>query len=87
MPPDPAAIYRNLRRMENEGLVKSRWDMEGNGPAKRIYRITPEGEEILHGWTITLRQRREALDRFLELYESLYKKTEQPQGGYPVPAT
>jgi poly-beta-hydroxybutyrate-responsive repressor len=73
MPPDPAAIYRNLRHMENEGWVKSTWDTKGNGPAKRIYRITPEGEEILHGWTITLRKRREALDQFMKLYESLYK--------------
>jgi PadR family transcriptional regulator, regulatory protein PadR len=80
IPPDVGAIYRNLRRMEKEGWVTSQWDTKGTGPARRIYRITPEGEQALHGWAITLRTRREALDQFLELYESLYKRAEQFEG-------
>ncbi len=72
MPPDPGAIYRNLRHMESEGWVKSKWDSEGSGPARRIYSITPQGEELLHGWTLTLRKRRDSLNQFLDLYESLY---------------
>lgn len=73
-PPDVGAIYRNLRGMEKEGWVKSKWDTKGAGPAKRIYRITPQGEEILHGWAITLRKRRESLEQFLKLYQSHYAK-------------
>ena len=73
-PPDVGAIYRNLRAMEKEGWVKSKWDTKGTGPAKRIYRITPQGEEILHGWAITLRKRRESLEQFLKLYQSHYTK-------------
>jgi len=72
-PPDVGAVYKNLRNMEKEGWVKSQWDTKGAGPAKRIYRITPQGEEILHGWAITLRKRREALDQFLKLYQSHYE--------------
>jgi poly-beta-hydroxybutyrate-responsive repressor len=78
-PPDVGAIYRNLRNMEREGWVKSKWDTKGVGPAKRIYRITPQGEEILHGWAITVRKRREALDQFLNLYESHYEKGKKPE--------
>jgi poly-beta-hydroxybutyrate-responsive repressor len=74
-PPDVGAIYRQLRSMESEGWVKSKWDTEGTGPAKRVYRITPQGEEILHGWAITLRKRREALDQFIKLYQSHYEET------------
>ena len=74
IPPDVGAIYRNLRYMENEGWVKSKWDTRGTGPAKRVYRITPQGEEILHGWAITLRKRRESLEQFLKLYQSHYTK-------------
>jgi len=73
-PPDVGAIYRNLRGMEKEGWVKSKWDTKGAGPAKRIYRITAQGEEILHGWAITLRKRRESLEQFLKLYQSHYTK-------------
>ena len=73
-PPDVGAIYRNLRAMEKEGWVKSKWDTKGTGPAKRICRITPQGEEILHGWAITLRKRRESLEQFLKLYQSHYTK-------------
>jgi DNA-binding PadR family transcriptional regulator len=60
--------------MEKEGWVKSKWDTKGAGPAKRIYRITAQGEEILHGWAITLRKRRESLEQFLKLYQSHYTK-------------
>jgi PadR family transcriptional regulator PadR len=73
-PPDVGAIYRQLRSMESEGWVKSKWDTRGAGPAKRIYRITPQGEEILHGWAITLQKRKESLEQFLSLYESHYRK-------------
>jgi poly-beta-hydroxybutyrate-responsive repressor len=73
-PPDVGAIYRNLRSMEKEGWVKSRWDTKGPGPAKRIYRITPQGEEILHGWAITIQKRKEALDQFLKIYKNYYEK-------------
>lgn len=79
-PPDVGAIYRTLRNMEKEGWVKSKWNTKESGPAKRIYRITPQGEEILHGWAITLRKRREALDQFLKLYQNHYEKGVKPKG-------
>ena len=72
-PPDVGAIYRNLRSMEKEGWVKSKWDTKGTGPAKRIYRITSQGEEILHGWAITLQNRKVSLEQFLTLYQSYYR--------------
>lgn len=78
-PPDVGAIYKNLRNMEREGLVKSKWDTKGSGPAKRIYRITPQGEEILHGWAITLQKRKESLEQFLDLYHNHYKKDVKPK--------
>ena len=78
-PPDVGAVYKNLRAMEKEGWVKSKWDTKGNGPAKRIYRITPQGEEILRGWAITLRKRREALDQFLKLFKVHYEEGVKPK--------
>lgn len=78
-PPDAGAIYRNLRNMEKEGWVKSKWDTKGAGPAKRIYRITPQGEDILHGWAVTIRKRKEALDQFLRLYQNHYEKGQKAE--------
>jgi DNA-binding PadR family transcriptional regulator len=63
--------------MEKEGWVKSKWDTKGSGPAKRIYRITAQGEEILHGWAVTIGKRKEALDQFLKLYGKHYEKRQK----------
>ena len=78
-PPDVGAVYRNLRAMEKEGWVKSKWDTRGTGPAKRTYRITPQGEEILHGWAITLEKRKVSLEQFLSLYQGYYGKGDKPK--------
>jgi poly-beta-hydroxybutyrate-responsive repressor len=72
-PSDASAVYRMLRRMEQEGLVSSEWNTEGVGPAKRYYRITPEGEELLHTWTAAVRRDKEVLEGFLDLYTKRFK--------------
>ncbi len=63
---DPGTVYRNLRRLEEDGLVISHWDVGDGGPAKRLYRITDEGEEMLHAWAINIGQQRKRMDNFLE---------------------
>jgi len=45
--PPRGIIYALLRRMENEGLILSTWDIQESGPARRMYRITDEGGEYL----------------------------------------
>ena len=40
---DPGTVYRNLRRLEEEGLVTSHWDVGEGGPARRLYGLTDEG--------------------------------------------
>jgi DNA-binding PadR family transcriptional regulator len=65
--------------METEGWMKSKWDTKGSGPAKRMYRITPQGEEILHGWAITLQKRKVSLEQFLNRYQGYYRKGNKPK--------
>lgn len=74
---DVGAIYRNLRNMEKEGLVTSEWDTEGAGPARRLYRLTPDGEEMLRSWAVSIRQRKAALERFLEAYNDYLKQADK----------
>jgi DNA-binding PadR family transcriptional regulator len=68
---DPGLLYRTLRQMEQEGLVRSTWDMAKPGPARRVYEITEEGLEHLHVWAINIRRTRARLDHFLAKYEAL----------------
>lgn len=49
-----AALYRTLRTLEENDCVVSEWDVEGSGPARRLYRLTPRGEEHLTEWITVL---------------------------------
>ncbi len=73
---DPGLLYRTLRQFEQDGLVRSSWDTEGRGAARRVYEITAEGVEYLQAWVVNVRRTRERLDRFLTEYESYFEKKE-----------
>lgn len=65
----PGMIYRHLRQLEEEGLVRSEWATEGTGPAKRVYHITLEGEEVLAIWIEHMRRHAEKLKNFIQQYQ------------------
>ena len=37
---DAATVYRNLRRMDKDGLIKSHWEVGESGPGRRLYELT-----------------------------------------------
>ncbi len=45
---DPGGLYRCLRAMDEDGLVRSSWEPSASGPARRTYELTDEGREWLH---------------------------------------
>ena len=45
---DPGGLYRCLRAMDEEGLVRSTWQPSTIGPARRTYELTDAGRERLH---------------------------------------
>jgi PadR family transcriptional regulator PadR len=71
---DPALLYRTLHQFEADGLVRSAWDTEGRGPARRVYEITEEGLEYLHTWVVDIRHTRQRLERFLAAYEAQFQE-------------
>jgi poly-beta-hydroxybutyrate-responsive repressor len=73
---DPGLLYRTLRQLEEDGLVRSSWDTEGRGPARRVYELTDEGLEYLHAWAVNIRKTRQRLDRFLAEYEAYFPSGE-----------
>lgn len=43
----PGPIYRELRSLEESGLVKSTWDVGETGPGRRVYELTAAGRRSL----------------------------------------
>lgn len=77
---EPPVVYRNLRRMEAEGLVSSAWDTSGKGPARRIYRLTVQGENHLDAWKIAIEYQRDVLDAFLNRHAREAVSAVKPPG-------
>ncbi len=67
----PGMIYRHLRQLEEDGLVKSKWETEGGGPAKRMYHITHEGQEVLQLWIEFMETQAENLRHFIHAYRQM----------------
>jgi PadR family transcriptional regulator, regulatory protein PadR len=63
---EAGALYRNLRRLEENNCVKSEWDTTGGGPARRFYRLTPRGEEHLKEWVTVMSQLVDSMGKFVE---------------------
>ena len=68
-PPDMGNLYRLLRSLEDEGFVRSEWDAESPGPARRRYWLTAEGERLLAAWATALARARDRIDDFLRRNE------------------
>lgn len=67
----PGMIYRHLRQLEEDGLVQSQWETEGTGPARRMYRLTPEGREVLEIWIGYMERQAATLQNFIRRYRRL----------------
>jgi poly-beta-hydroxybutyrate-responsive repressor len=70
----PGMIYRHLRQLEEDGLVSSSWETAGVGPAKRVYRLTPEGEELLAVWIDHIEKQVENLTSFIKHYRTVRRR-------------
>ncbi len=68
-PGSAGGLYRQLRVMEQMGLVTSTWDVTGGGPAKRVYSITPYGMEYLYEVVNDMKALKREIDRFIDAFE------------------
>jgi PadR family transcriptional regulator len=66
---DMGNLYRVLRALEDDGLVRSEWNAQAPGPAKRTYELSDEGRRLLDEWAAALRRSRERIEGFLDRYE------------------
>ena len=58
---DPGHVYRVLRSLEAEGLVRSAWVTRDTGPARRSYELTTTGLRDLNRWASQLAHLQPAL--------------------------
>jgi PadR family transcriptional regulator, regulatory protein PadR len=66
---DMGNLYRVMRALEDDGIVRSEWDAEAPGPAKRIYELTDDGRDLLDRWAEALRSAQDNVGAFLSRYE------------------
>lgn len=64
-------IYRNLKRMEKDDLIISSWEESEQGPDRRIYSITPRGDDELNNWIILLKDRKQRITSIISKYEEI----------------
>lgn len=63
---DMAAIYRELRSMEQHDLLASAWEPSDNGPDRRVYELTKDGNAEMSVAIDELRTARDLLTTALE---------------------
>ena len=61
-------LYRILRALEAESLVRSEWHSDAPGPARRTYELTDEGRRLLDAWAAALERARDRIEAFLTRY-------------------
>lgn len=68
--PEPGAIYTMLRRMEERGLLASRWESKGSGADRRVYTLTEAGARALKEGLEIVKRRRQLMDDLIRFYDT-----------------
>ena len=66
-----STLYKTLRRMEKDGLVRSFWEIGDQGPQKRVYDITDKGRHELDWLIDILKLRVERIGKVIDGYETI----------------
>ena len=66
---DPGNLYRALRALEKDGMVRSAWEPSESGPDRRTYAITRSGMEELHRTAKAIAAGHETVSGFLSRYQ------------------
>lgn len=77
---DSAAVYRALRSLEERGEVSSYWNTSSTGPARRMYRPTPAGDEALSAAVEGVAETHQAIERLLCRYALVQARPPAPRG-------
>jgi len=76
---DPGGLYRCLRAMDEEGLVRSEWEPSTSGPARRTYSLTKDGRDWLDAVAGSLAEVSRAVGMYRRRYQKLSEQAQQLQ--------
>jgi PadR family transcriptional regulator len=80
---DPGGLYRALRALEKEKLVRSVWEPSESGPDRRTYEITRAGMEELHRNAKAIAAGHQVVGGFLSRYEEFVALSRAPRPERP----
>jgi DNA-binding PadR family transcriptional regulator len=75
---EPGSIYTLLRRMEERGLLESKWEKVEGNPDRRVYHLTSKGVEALKMGLESIVKRKRLFDDLTKFY---HEKFEKQKGG------
>ena len=78
IPLNITGLYRHLNGLEKRGVLYSKWDSRGKGPAKRKYYLTESGKECLRYWMRTLSMQSLLIGRFFEQAKEVFPSIRMP---------
>ncbi len=80
---DPGGLYRALRSLEKESMVRSIWESSSAGPDRRIYELTRAGMEELHRNALALARTDDLLRIFLSRYSEFVSLPARERASVP----
>jgi PadR family transcriptional regulator, regulatory protein PadR len=64
----PTTLYKALRSLEQDGTIRSEWEFSNIGAARRVYQLTPLGDEVLARWVASIEDTWHSLAHYLDRY-------------------
>jgi DNA-binding PadR family transcriptional regulator len=71
---EPGSIYTLLRRMEERGLLESKWEKREEGLDRRVYRLSSKGVEALKMGLTSIVKRKRLFEDLLNFYYENFEK-------------
>lgn len=75
---EAGAMYRTLRKLEQDGHTTSTWMKSGIGPRRRYYRLTPQGRRQLDERVAHITVERDVRAAFLQARERMPRAPAPP---------
>lgn len=67
---EPGVVYKVLRSLEDSGSICSEWSTRESGPARRYYKITDQGQDLLQHRVRQLKRYVDRVDQLLARYSA-----------------
>ncbi len=74
--PDPSGLYRYLKKMEQQGLLGSREEVQPDFPSKKIYFVTEHGLKCLESWAETIKDYTKKLELLTAMISGEFEEDE-----------